>query len=380
MSGIEGIGEAVTGGMLARAVEPGAGEAVHGHGEGGVCLNCGATLLGEYCHRCGQAGHVHRSLTAFFHDLLHGVFHFEGKIWHTLPMLAFRPGELTRRYIAGERARFVSPIALFLFTVFLMFAVFSWIGAPFAVKDQGAATDQEEALGDLQKQRLEGRADLKEAEADLAEARADGSPTATAESRVAEIKRDLAVTEQAYRIASSFSTAAAAKEKAEGKPEPKEKEQHYSSKLVDIDTGWLPLDHAIQKANENPSLLLYKLKSNAYKFSWALIPISVPFVWLMLFWKRRYKLYDHTVFVTYSIAFMSFGVILLSLMGRLGVSAAITGLAIAFVPPIHMFAQLRGAYGLSRFGALWRTFFLLMFAFIAGTFFFVMLLAMGLAG
>jgi hypothetical protein len=51
------------------------------------------------------------------------VFHFEGKIFRTLPMLVFRPGALTRRYIAGERARFVSPLALFLFTVFAMFAV-----------------------------------------------------------------------------------------------------------------------------------------------------------------------------------------------------------------------------------------------------------------
>ena len=35
---------------------------------------------------------------------------------------------LTRRYIAGERARFVSPIALFLFSVFLMFAVLNLTG------------------------------------------------------------------------------------------------------------------------------------------------------------------------------------------------------------------------------------------------------------
>ena len=67
-------------------------------------------------------------LRAFFHDLLHGVLHFEGKIWRTLPMLAWRPGELTRRYIDGERASFVSPIALFLFSVFLMFAVGSLSG------------------------------------------------------------------------------------------------------------------------------------------------------------------------------------------------------------------------------------------------------------
>src|SRR3569832_1054154 len=131
VGGVEGIGEAVTGSMLARAVEPEAGE--HGEAEPGNCLNCGAPLQGAYCHNCGQTAHVHRSLAAFWHDLAHGVLHFEGKIWRTLPMLAWRPGELTRRYIAGERARFVSPMALFLFSVFLMFAVFSLVGGPFAL-------------------------------------------------------------------------------------------------------------------------------------------------------------------------------------------------------------------------------------------------------
>ena len=45
-----------------------------------ACLNCGTPLAGDYCHACGQRGHVHRTLTAFFHDLLHGVFHFEGQV------------------------------------------------------------------------------------------------------------------------------------------------------------------------------------------------------------------------------------------------------------------------------------------------------------
>ncbi|HYI42907.1 MAG TPA: DUF3667 domain-containing protein, partial [Sphingomicrobium sp.] len=127
MSEIEAIGDAATGGALARSVEPTAGEA-DGHTHEANCLNCGCALVGEYCHCCGQKAHVHRTLGAFWHDLAHSVLHFEGKIWRTLPILAFRPGELTRRYIHGERARFVSPMALFLFTVFLMFALFQVIG------------------------------------------------------------------------------------------------------------------------------------------------------------------------------------------------------------------------------------------------------------
>ncbi len=41
-------------------------------------------------------------------------------MWSTLPMLIRKPGELTRRYGAGKRAKFISPMALFLFSVFLL--------------------------------------------------------------------------------------------------------------------------------------------------------------------------------------------------------------------------------------------------------------------
>ena len=122
MGELEAIGDALTGTIVGRAVEPKAGE-TGGHTHEACCLNCGAALLGPYCHQCGQHAHVHKTLSAFFHDFAHGVLHFEGKIWRTLPLLAWKPGELTRRYIDGHRASFVSPIALFLFSVFMMFGV-----------------------------------------------------------------------------------------------------------------------------------------------------------------------------------------------------------------------------------------------------------------
>ena len=126
MPDIEAIGDIAAGTLVGRAIEPATGS--DGHTHEGSCLNCGAKLEGEFCHQCGQRAHVHRTLGAFFHDLLHGVLHFEGKIWRTLPLLAWKPGELTRSYIEGKRASFVSPLALFLFSVFLMFAIVSAIG------------------------------------------------------------------------------------------------------------------------------------------------------------------------------------------------------------------------------------------------------------
>src|SRR3546814_14604956 len=118
---------------LFRAVEPrhGGGK-THGNGPTRG-LNCGTSLADSHCHYCGQRADVHRSFGAIGHDLVHAIFHFEGKIWNTLPLLAWRPGDLTRRYIHGERARFISPLALFLFAVFLTFAVLAMVGSGVAV-------------------------------------------------------------------------------------------------------------------------------------------------------------------------------------------------------------------------------------------------------
>ena len=125
MSGeADAAGDVLTGAVIASAIDSKAGK--HGPETKGKCLNCGAQVDGAYCAACGQRTHLHRSLLHIGHDILHGVFHFEGRMWHTLPELFFHPGRLTRRYIDGERAKFVSPMALYLFTVFLMFGVFSF--------------------------------------------------------------------------------------------------------------------------------------------------------------------------------------------------------------------------------------------------------------
>jgi hypothetical protein len=358
MVGAEGIGEVVTGGLIARAVEPEAGEG--GHQGGGACLNCGTALAGDYCHSCGQQAHVHRTLGAFWHDLAHGVLHFEGKIWRTLPLLAWRPGELTRRYIEGERARFVSPMALFLFSVFLMFAVVSAVGGPF-----GNANVLSEAQSSSDEERPRVRRELGELEAQRAKAVAAKQDVAALDKKIEEAREELGVLNV-----------------ARGDPVAKDGGKIELDESIQDGGGWF--NAAYRKAKENPKLLLYKLQTNGYKFSWALIPISVPFVWLLFLHRRRYrrdyKAYDHVVFVTYSIAFMSLGFIALTLLRPFGIGAGITITAITFLPPIHMYRQLRGAYRLSRFSALWRTFMLLMFASIAASLFMGLLLFLGVLG
>jgi Protein of unknown function (DUF3667) len=337
MGEFEAMADAVTGGVLGRAVEPRAGEAP-GHTQERNCLNCRAALAGPYCHECGQHAHVHRTLSAFFHDFVHGVLHFDGKIWRTLPLLAWKPGELTRRYIDGQRARFVSPIALFLFCVFLMFGVIGLTSSSFSGK---ASAD---AAREIQKDQQK-LASLQQVRAGMS-----GPAAAKVDEKIADLKSEVTALQAV-------------------------KDGKIDAASFKIQSEFLGgINEGLGEAAKNPELLFYKLKTNAYKFSWALIPISVPFVWLLFPFSRRFRIYDHTVFVTYSLCFM---MLLLSVSSAIGtVSESIASIA-WFVPPIHMYRQLRGTYGLSKSGAVWRTFALTIFAFIAISLFASLLVAIG---
>jgi hypothetical protein len=91
---------------------------------------------------------------------------------------------------------------------------------------------------------------------------------------------------------------------------------------------------------------------------------------------RRFRLYDHMVFATYSLSFMTMLVIVTALAVAVGWNGAIA--AAMFVPPIHMFRQLKGAYGLTRLGALWRTVLLTLFAMTAALLFVAGIVGLGL--
>lgn len=339
MSDAQAIGDMVEGTLQARVVEPTAGED-SGHTHESACLNCGTPLVGSHCHACGQAAHVHRTLGAFFHDLFHGVFHFEGKIWRTLPMLAWRPGELTRRYIAGQRASFVSPLALFLFSVFLAFAVYHRTASETDLDGSGIVQQSDPAKSE---KAIAARIAVLEAQRATALRKGEDASA---------IDGELQGQRTALEVVRQVGSA----------PDRHEKASDIAA-----------IDHAVQKFKANPALTAYKAQNYAYKYSWALIPISVPFLWLLFPFSRRFHLYDHTVFVTYSLSFMT----LLGVVVMLAGAADLDWLAglLMLAPPVHMYRQLRGAYGTSRLGGLLRTFALSVFAVVALALFLILIVA-----
>ena len=89
-----------------------------------TCLNCGEKLLGDFCWRCGQeTTDFHRPLRSLASDFLDNVLSLDSKLLRTVGPLLFRPGRLTREYLAGRRAPYVRPLKLYLLAALLSFGV-----------------------------------------------------------------------------------------------------------------------------------------------------------------------------------------------------------------------------------------------------------------
>ena len=283
-----------------------------------VCANCEAVLGGRFCQDCGQAAHVHRSLLHLAEELLHGIFHFETRAWRTLAELAWRPGRMIRDYIHGRRARYVPPLALFLFMMFALFLVFSMTGP----------------LGQVN----------------------DGPAQATTPSPAAP------------------SSAAA--------PDARPHAQHWLPALMRgtrpvgadelhrelmANLPWIArpaIEHRILHAANNRELALYKIRNAAPKYAILLVPFTLPLLCLLFVGRRDVRLFDHVVFSFYSLSAMAMLLILLSLLDAIGLGMLGEVLKL-LLPPAMFFMQLRGAYQLTRWGALWRTAVLLLHALVA---------------
>jgi hypothetical protein len=99
-----------------------------------LCDNCGAPVPGRYCSACGQRLEppVH-SLWHFSRVATEDLTHADSRLWRTLTALLFKPGRLTREFLAGRRARYLPPVRLYLVLSVLFFLIASAVHTRFTV-------------------------------------------------------------------------------------------------------------------------------------------------------------------------------------------------------------------------------------------------------
>jgi len=101
--------------------------------EGKRCRNCGALLLGPFCHECGQQHFdKHITTTDYVRDVAQRVYRFDGRFVHTIRGCLAWPGDVANDYLDGRRRRIVDPLQYFAGCVFLQF-VFTWAAQKLAV-------------------------------------------------------------------------------------------------------------------------------------------------------------------------------------------------------------------------------------------------------
>ena len=120
------------------------------------CPNCDFVFAAaeNFCPNCGQQNHaLDLSFGHVAEEVVEGLFHFDGKVFRTLRLLLFAPGELTLRFWQGKRVAFVPPVRLYVFISFLFFLLLSL--AMHAPEGHGART-----IGELYREaNLQFRAD-----------------------------------------------------------------------------------------------------------------------------------------------------------------------------------------------------------------------------
>ena len=103
------------------------------------CHNCYHPLeqKDDYCSNCGQeytTGKV--SFFSVVREFIDNFIALDSKVLRSLPLLFFKPGQLTIEFFKGKHKRYVSPIRLFLFSTVVFFALLTFQTGGFSNLDK----------------------------------------------------------------------------------------------------------------------------------------------------------------------------------------------------------------------------------------------------
>lgn len=88
------------------------------------CLNCGSVLEGPFCSMCGQRDiPPYPSVRELAIDAFWELSGWDGRFAATVRALVRHPGLLTREFLEGRRARYLSPLRLYLMASLVYFVL-----------------------------------------------------------------------------------------------------------------------------------------------------------------------------------------------------------------------------------------------------------------
>jgi hypothetical protein len=370
--------------------------------QGEPCKNCGTPLEGWYCFSCGQnADTHHRSILHLIWEAIEGMFHLDGRLANTLPLLFFRPGKLAKDYMEGRIVRHVPPFRTFL--VALLLFIFAAEHAIHNIKHGQELKEEKEAAQLATPQGRKAKADEMRKDAvvdrddrlkDAAETRDEGLKEEGADKAKIAERYDAKVKKAQRRYAEKIADANALENNpnaaAEALAKIKDKNSKAAEQIRGIDFkngvdmvhitsddaasgqtttnnvrvvapdehsanrhvgGWFK--EGLAKAVENPDYYMVVMFGWAHRLAVLLLPIIGLSLALVYMNKRQYFIYDHLLVATNLLSF-SFLVNAIGMVLPGFLVATWLGI-VSLWTPINLFQTLRGGYGSSIIGALLKT-------------------------
>lgn len=120
------------------------------------CPNCEAEAPRRYCPECGQDQErsIRVSLGTLLPDAVEQAVSLDSRFGRTFGRLLFRPGRVTAEYLEGRRARYSSPVNVYLLASFLFFlaeALAPEGRGPVQVSTSQAREEAAQALGEARR-------------------------------------------------------------------------------------------------------------------------------------------------------------------------------------------------------------------------------------
>ena len=85
--------------------------------KGVECLNCenSLELTDKYCSNCSQLNSTKQlSINDFFNEFFSSLYTYDSRLRYTIKDLLFKPGVITRNYVAGQRLKYANPFRFYL--------------------------------------------------------------------------------------------------------------------------------------------------------------------------------------------------------------------------------------------------------------------------
>ncbi|MDZ4747708.1 MAG: DUF3667 domain-containing protein [Saprospiraceae bacterium] len=127
------------------------------------CLNCSHEVEERFCTQCGQENlELNDSTLHLIIHYIQDLFHYDGKLWHTMKSLVTRPGLVAKEYLEGKRQRHLEPIRFYVFASSVFFLTFFiFIGDETYTSSVTPETNYSKRLYNLEQEKsfLQGTAD-----------------------------------------------------------------------------------------------------------------------------------------------------------------------------------------------------------------------------